>query len=122
MRVLIADDSDLILERLDQVLKQFEEVTIVGVCKSGTDALDTLLFLKPDLAILDIKMPGLNGLEILKEIRKEKLNMKVIILTFHATDFHRQAAILAGADYFLSKVDDFEMLSQVVNEILLIDK
>jgi DNA-binding NarL/FixJ family response regulator len=71
MRVLLADDSGLILERLTEMLMMYRKVEIVGSLKNGNDALDSLRTLKPDLAIVDLKMPGLSGLEVINEIRKD---------------------------------------------------
>jgi len=119
MRVLLADDSDLILSRLQDMLRINKEVELVGTFKNGTETLEGLRTLKPDLAIVDIKMPGLTGIEVLNEIRKENTSVNFIILTFYALDYFRQMAIQAGADYFFSKVDDFEELAKVVKELLL---
>jgi DNA-binding NarL/FixJ family response regulator len=121
MRVIIADDSDLIRERLQQMLRQFVEVEIVGTYNNGTQTLEALLLLKPDLAIVDYKMPGLNGLEVLKGIRIEATSIKIIILTFYSSDYYRQLAMQYGADYFFSKADDFEKISLVVEEMMLKD-
>jgi len=119
MRVLLADDSELILVRLQEMLSINKHVELVGTYKNGTDALEALRILKPDLAIVDIKMPGLTGLEVLNEIRKEDKKVNFIILTFYALDSFRQIALKAGADYFFSKVDDFEELARVVKELVL---
>lgn len=118
MKVLIADDSDLIRERLQQMLSQFAQVEIVGSFDNGTDTLEALLCLKPDLAIVDYKMPGLSGLEVLKGIRKENAAIKIVILTFYSSDYYRRLAIQYGADYFFSKADDFEKISLVVDALL----
>jgi two-component system response regulator YesN len=118
MRVIIADDSDLILDWLKEMLSAFNQVEIVAALKNGTDALYALRTLKPDLAIVDLKMPGLSGLEVLKEIRKVDKDVKFIILTFYAFDPYRQSAVKAGVDYFFSKTDDFEKVSRVVKELL----
>jgi DNA-binding NarL/FixJ family response regulator len=118
MRVLLADDSVLILEWLQDTLGVNKQVEIVGSFKNGIDTLKALKTLKPDLAIVDFKMPGLNGLEVLKEIRKENKILKFIILTYYSLDNYRQVAMQAGADYFFSKVDDFEKVSIVVEEMV----
>ena len=117
MRVLLADDSVLILEWLQDTLGLNKQVEIVGSFKNGIDTLNALKTLKPDLAIVDFKMPGLNGLEVLKEIRKENKILKFIILTYYSLDNYRQVAMQAGADYFFSKVDDFEKVSQLVEDL-----
>jgi DNA-binding NarL/FixJ family response regulator len=122
MRVLFADDSALILERLQQMLEFFKQVEIVGAFKNGNETLHAIKFLKPDLAIIDIKMPGMNGLEILNEVRKEDKAVKIIILTFFSSENYRQMAIQSGADFFFSKVDDFEKVTSVVKEMILKEK
>jgi DNA-binding NarL/FixJ family response regulator len=118
MRVLIADDSVLILERLREMLGFYRQIEIVGSCKNGIDTLEALRNLKPDLAIVDLKMPGLNGLKVLTEIRKENKTIKIIILTLFSSDSYRQKAIQTGADYFFSKVDDFEKVELAVAKLV----
>ena len=118
MKVLLADDSVLILERLQYILRMFQQVEIVGTFANGTDTLEALKVKKPDLAIVDIKMPGMSGLDVLKEIRKVNKAMRFIILTFYTTDYYRELAIREGVDYFFSKSEDFERVSQVVEEMV----
>jgi DNA-binding NarL/FixJ family response regulator len=117
VRVLLADDSDLILERLQLMLRLNPQVEIVGLFRDGRKTLEALKNLKPDLAIVDIKMPGLSGLEVLHEIRKEDALLKFMILTFYSSENYLKLAMSYGADYFFSKVDDFEKISPVVNEL-----
>lgn len=117
MKVVIADDSDLIRERLQDMLSISDQVEIVGSFDNGTDTLEALRNLKPDLAIVDIKMPGLTGLEVLMEIRKENKSLQFIILTLYASEYYWQTVMEAGADYFFSKVDDFEKVAIVINEM-----
>lgn len=117
MKILLADDSALILDRLKNMLGLFSQVEIVGSFKNGTDTLDALRTLNPDLAIVDIRMPGLNGLEVMSEFRKENKTTKFIILTLFSAWYHQQTALDAGADYFFNKID-FEKVSQVVAELI----
>jgi len=117
MRVLIADNSHHSLDWLKELLASFKQVEIVGVYSDGPDTLEALRTLKPDLAIVGLKMSGLSGIEVLTEIRKENKSLNYIILTFLSTDYYRQMAIEAGADYFFSKVDDTEKISQVIAQM-----
>ena len=118
MNVILADDSVLILERLQAMISVFKNVEIVASLTNGTDTLEAIKMLKPDLAIVDIKMPGLSGLYVLNEIRKMNKTVIFIILTFYPSDYYRQMAMQSGTNYFFSKVDDFEKLTQVVAELL----
>jgi DNA-binding NarL/FixJ family response regulator len=118
MKILIADDSNFILDRLQQMLNLLDHVEIVGVYHNGTDALSALQTLKPDLAILDNKMPGIKGIDIIREIRKENLIVQLMLLTFYSDGYYRTQAIKAGANYFFSKSDDFEQIPEVVNTLL----
>jgi DNA-binding NarL/FixJ family response regulator len=118
MKVILADDSGLIRERLTEMLNIYTHAEIVGSHDNGTDALDSMRKLKPDLAILDLKMPGLSGFDIVNEIRKEDKHVKIVILTFYSTEYYRNIALKSGADFFFNKVDDFEEVSMVVAGML----
>lgn len=119
MRVLVADDSVLIRERLKDILSVFQQVEVVGSYENGIEALQALRSLKPDLAIVDLKMPGISGLDVLTGIRRENTTLKFIILTFFSSEYYRQMAIQAGVDYFFSKVEDFDKIVLVVEEMLV---
>jgi DNA-binding NarL/FixJ family response regulator len=120
MKVLLADDSVLILERLQEMLSIYTQAEIVGKYMDGNDTLEALRLLKPDLAIVDINIPGLNGLEVIQKIKNEDQSIKFIILTF-CSSYYKKLALQAGADYFFSKVDDFEKVSLVVKEMLKVE-
>lgn len=117
MRVIIADDSVIMLDRLQQMLVGLEDVMVVGAFSNGTDALEALQAQKPDLAILDNKMPGLKGIEVIREVRKEDRKIKMMLLTLYADTYYRQQAMNAGADYFFSKCEDFEKIPEVIDQL-----
>jgi DNA-binding NarL/FixJ family response regulator len=108
MKIILADDSDLILERLKEMLGTLRHVEIVASLKNGNDTLEALRELKPEVAIVDIRMPGLTGLEVLHKTKREGSKTKFIILTFYSSDHYRQLAFQSGADYFFNKADDFD--------------
>ncbi len=118
MRVIIADDSKIILDRLHQMLVSMVGVEVVKSCSNGTEALTALHQLKPDMAILDNKMPGLNGIDVIKEIRKEDQKVKLMLLTFYANSYYSKQAMDAGADYFLSKSEDFDKIPELITGII----
>lgn len=118
MKVLLADDSQLILDRLQGMLSDFKGAQVVAALKNGKDSLDFIKSLNPDLVIIDINMPLLTGLQVLEAIKKENHKAVFIILTFYASTYFREKAMILGADYFFSKVDDFEKVSTVVSSLL----
>lgn len=122
MRVLIADDSEYIIQCLQEILSASGQVEIVGSFTNGTETLEALKVLKPDLAIVDMKMPGLSGLQVLSEIRKVDMTLKFIIFTFFISGYYREMAKQAGADYFFSKVDDFEEIAPLVADLVMKEK
>jgi DNA-binding NarL/FixJ family response regulator len=117
MKVILADDSALILVRLQEAIINCKGIEIAGSYKNGIDALNALKMLKPDLAIIDMQMPGYSGLRILQEIRKDNKTMKFVILTFNPSDYYKQWAMKEGADYFFSKADDFNKVLLVMEEM-----
>jgi len=119
MKVLIADDSIIFVERLKSMLQTLEGVDIVGVSENGKDAIDKIKSTKPDLAIIDIKMPKMNGIEVINEIRKENKEIKIITLTFYNSDLYKKLTLSSGSDYFFSKVDEFDKMILKVNELIL---
>ena len=120
MKVILADDSALILERLQALVGSCKQAEIVALCDNGTKALNAIRDLKPDLAILDLQMPGLTGLEVLAAIRKSDKKVKIIILTFFSSAYHKKMVLDAGADFFFSKVDEFEKVSKVLSEMTIL--
>ena len=121
MKILLADDSQLILDRLQEMLSDFEGAEIVASLKNGIDSLEFIRTLNPDLVIIDINMPILTGLQVLETAKKENHKAIFIVLTFYASKYFRAKAISLGADYFFSKVDDFERVSEVVRNLLSLE-
>jgi DNA-binding NarL/FixJ family response regulator len=118
MTVLIADDSRLMRERIRETISIFSSVEIVCETENGIQTLEEMNRHNPDLAILDIRMPDKNGLEILREFRTNNNTTKIIILTNYAYDQYKDRAFENGADYFYSKSEDFDKIAVVVAAIL----
>jgi DNA-binding NarL/FixJ family response regulator len=119
MKIVIADDSALWRDRIKSLLIDIDEVFVVSEAENGADALQIIREKEPDLAILDIRMPEMNGIEVLKKIRKLKMNVKIIILTNYPYPQYRKRCLEAGADYFLSKTEDFDDIKIVVTDMVV---
>jgi DNA-binding NarL/FixJ family response regulator len=100
------------------MLSEIDHVEVVASLNNGIDTLHALRTLTPDLAILDIGMPGLSGLEVINAFREENKSVIFITLTLHSQGYYRQLAIQAGTDYFFNKADDFQEITQVVSELI----
>ena len=115
MRVLIADDSQVVRERLISMLSDFHEIEVIGEAKDSSEAIEAICRLKPDVVILDIRMPGGSGIDVLRAIKKDHQAMpKVIMLTNFPYSQYRKKCMDAGADFFFDKSREFENVAQVL--------
>ena len=114
MRIFIADDSPAILNRLVKMVSQIHNAKVVGLAKNGEDAITSIQKLKPDLVILDLRMPKVNGFDVIRNIKKINFSTTVLVLTSFATIPHRELCKQLGVEYFFDKTTEFE---QAINEI-----
>jgi DNA-binding NarL/FixJ family response regulator len=103
LHVLLVDDSLEFLEALAQFLAAQPEITIVGRATSGAMALSQVAALKPDLVLMDLAMPKMNGLEATRRIKMDPGAPCIVIMTLNDTDQYRAAARRSKADGFISK-------------------
>ena len=103
MRILIADDSDLVRRGVIAILSSEEGWEICGEAKDGSDALRKAHELVPDVILLDICMPGMNGLEATRLLRKEIPKAKIIVISQHEASQLLPRAVEAGADACVDK-------------------
>jgi DNA-binding NarL/FixJ family response regulator len=101
----VADDHEVVRRGLCSLLRSQPEWEVCGEAGDGREAVEKVLTLKPNVAILDIGMPNLNGLEATRQILKADPHVKVLILTLHDSDRVVQEALNAGARGFLLKTD-----------------
>src|ERR1043165_5937967 len=98
MKVLIADDSPLIRKRLTQMLADMDHVAVVGAATDGPEALRLFEAHRPGAVVLDLQMPGQNGLEVLAKIREQDRSCAVVMLTNYDLPEFRTACLNAGAN------------------------
>ena len=119
LRVFIADDSEFIRERLPQRLVDFTGVEIVGQASDGEQALASIRTLEPDVVILDIRMPGKSGIEVLQELKKDESPPVTVMLTAYPYPQYREKCMALGADYFLDKASEFDKLDEILRQLSL---
>ncbi len=104
VKIVIADDHPIFRKGLVEVLQSEPSFHVITEVADGTEALDAIERFKPDIAILDIEMPKMNGLELLKEITRRKLEVRVIVLTMYEEEkMLNRRWILACADMYLKR-------------------
>lgn len=119
VRVLLVDDNERFLKSIERYLASLPEMNIVsaGKATSGVEAIRLSGELKPDLIIMDLAMPSMNGLKVTRLIKEAADAPRVIILTIHESDEYRRAAREAGADGFVTKAEFGEKLLPLVQSL-----
>jgi DNA-binding NarL/FixJ family response regulator len=117
VRILIADDHDVVRQGVRAVLEGQAEWVICGEARTGRDAVAKTAALRPDIVILDISMPELNGLEATRQIRR-LVPAKILILTVHESDQVVTEVIGAGAQGYVLKTDAGRTLVEAVRTLL----
>ena len=103
IRVLLADDQELILDGLRALLELEPDLQVVGEQKDGQETLSAVKALEPDVVVMDISMPGLDGIEVTRRISAEDRGVKVLILSVHEQSEIIRSAFEAGASGYLLK-------------------
>ena len=117
-RILLADDHEIVRTGLRTILAAKPEWVICGETGNGRDTVEAALKLKPDLVIMDISMPGVNGLSATRRIVKELPRTSVLILTMHESEYFLREIFDAGARGFILKSDAATELIAAVEALL----
>ena len=110
LRVILADDHQLVRAGLRSLLQSFDNVQVLVECSNGHETLERVEALYPDVLLLDITMPGLNGLEVARRVRKLSPTTQVLVLSMHAGPEYVTQALRAGVAGYLIKDSAVEEL------------
>ena len=116
--IFLADDHVILREGLRHILLEDSGIEIIGEAGNGREAFEKIDKLKPDIAILDISMPALSGLEAARVIRKHNKSIKLIILTRHDNEEYVHQAIKNGVDGFILKDSAGDDLLKAVRDVM----
>ena len=117
-RIVIAEDYTILREGLRSLLSSGSQFEIVGEAEDGQEAIRTVDRLKPDLALMDLSMPRMNGMDAIREIKKRSPETKVLVLTIHKTEEYIHAALQAGADGYILKDSTRGELGMAITSVL----
>ncbi len=120
IRTVIADDHHLFITGLRSILKDSEEYEfdVVALAHDGDELMDKLKLYAPEFLILDLNMPGRDGLDVLKEIRKYNRELKILTLTMYDEPKIVKAAFKSGSDGYILKIEGKEGMLKGVHEVL----
>ena len=117
IRLLIVDDHEVVRDGLSTMLERQSDLAVVGEAKNGLEAVEKASELKPDIILMDLRMPELDGVEAMRRIRAENAEVKFIVLTTYDSDEYIFDAIEAGAKGYLLKDASREDLFQAVRAV-----
>lgn len=117
IRVVLADDQAVVRDGLSLLLSASDDIEVLAAAADGTEALDRLRELRPDVAMLDLRMPGLDGAQVTAALAAETPEVRVLILTTYADDDAILPALRAGAAGYLTKDATGEQLVGAIREV-----
>jgi len=116
-KVAIVEDDWGLREQLAQILGAARDVRFVGACGSGEEALERIHILQPDVVLMDIKLPGMSGIECVTHLKRALPSLQIIMLTVYEDSERIFSALKAGADGYLVKSSPPEVLLEAIEDV-----
>lgn len=114
IKIVIADDHRMVREGLKQLLELDGDIKVIGEAGDGVSCLETIEKLSPDVLLLDINMPQMNGLQVLEKLREKKCKSRVLILTIHNEIEYLMKAVEIGVDGYILKDSESDVLRKAI--------
>lgn len=118
VKIMIADDHSMIREGLKSLLELDGDIKVIAEAVDGKDCLDKLDIVKPDVLLLDINMPKMNGLEVLKNLKERRIKVKVLVLTVHNEIEYLMKAVDIGINGYVLKDSESAELKKAIFKIV----
>lgn len=118
IKIILADDHELVRTGLRRLLDDIENFTVLGEADNGHAAVSLVNEFNPDVAILDINMPGLNGIETTEVLRRDFPELKILIVSMHSDEFFPQRLIKAGANGYMTKDSGIKEIAHAITEVM----
>lgn len=117
-RVYMVEDHPVFREGLAQVINREPDMEVCGQAGNADDGLEAILKLKPDVALVDISLPGKNGLALIRELRRTEKTLKILVVSMHDESLYADRVLRAGGDGYIMKQEDPEEVVQAMRDIL----
>ena len=118
IQVLVVDDHPVVREGIHAMLRDDPGIQVVGQAENGEEAIKKAIQLEPDVVLTDIRMPGMNGIEVTHQIKATRPNIAVIVLTMYDSEMYVVEALRAGAAGYLVKDSSRELLCHAINAVV----
>jgi DNA-binding NarL/FixJ family response regulator len=116
--IFVVDDHPIMRDGISQLIDQQADLKICGGAASGPEALEALKTMDPDLLLVDISLTGMDGIELLKIVKKRKARLPMLVLSMHAEALYAERAIRAGAKGYVMKHDPADTLLAAIRKVL----
>ena len=117
IRVLLADDHSIVREGLRRIVEESDDMEVVAEAADGKEAIHQIRKSRPDVAVIDISMPEIDGLEVLQQLQPEYPELPILILTMHEEQQYAVRAIEAGARGYITKKSAPEQLVKAIRKV-----
>jgi len=117
VKTLIADDDARFRQRIKELLASEPGMEIIGEAADGHDAVCKARELKPDLVLMDVRMPGMSGLDAARQLKAEMPGLKIIILTLYELEEYKEAAMASGVNHYIVKRSMLDELVPAIRSI-----
>jgi DNA-binding NarL/FixJ family response regulator len=117
IKILIVDDREQVRQELRMALELMEGLDVIGEAADGLEALHQAEKLSPDVVLMDLEMPRMDGFEATRQIKDRRLARGVVALTIYGDDSSRERADRAGADAFVEKGASLQTLSEIIRQV-----
>ena len=117
-KVFIVEDHPVFREGLAQLVKAEQDLTVSGQAGDAAQALRAIARLKPDLVLVDITLPGKSGLELIKELRSQNRQIKLLVVSMHDEALYADRVLRAGGDGYIMKQEDPEEIIHAIRDVL----
>jgi len=118
IKVLLADDHSIVREGLRRIIEESEDIEVIAEANDGSAAIQLAQEKLPDIAVVDISMPGLDGLEVISQLKVYRPELPIIILTMHEEEQYVVRAIQAGAMGYVTKRSAPEQLVKAIRQVM----
>ena len=117
-RVLVVDDHPIVRQGLVQLINQEEDLVVCGDAENAHQAIEAIKLLKPDVAVIDISLKSINGLEFIKNIKVDNAKLPILVLSMHDEGLYAERALRAGAKGYIMKQEATENMLLAIRRVL----